>query len=367
MRELVPTVPVPRGGTVWDLPGADENCATGDITFARGNGETITWDGFLDLSYTDATLIWHDGRVLSERYFNNMTPTTEHIAFSVSKSVVATVAGMLIDDGLLDPDAPITDPLPELAQTAWTGATLGQVLDMTSGVKFDESYGNPDAQVFLLDVAANLKPLYPWMKQDEVPATIWELIQSLKSTDAPHGSRFEYRSIETDCLGFAMERVSGQRLPQLLSDRLWGPMGAERDACFTVDRGGFAMADGGLNATLRDMARFGRLLLEDGRRDGRQVVPKSWIDDIRHGAHGLANQHLRDFLPNGRYRNQFWIMDENGPAHLSLGIFGQHILVDPETGTVAVKFSSWPTFLSDEGWVMDWVRGVRAVVAAHSA
>ena len=367
MRELVPTVPVAAGGVPWAMPGAPAHApAEWDrIAFQTARGQTTSWARMLDDTYTDATLIWQDGRILVETYCNGMTPESDHIVFSVSKSVIGTLAGILIAEGRMDPAAPVTDYLPELAATAWAGARLGHVLDMTSGVRFDETYGNRDAQIFLLDVAANLKPPYPWMQPETLPGSIWDLILRLTEREAPHGARFDYRSIETDVLGQVIERVTGQRLAELVSDRLWRPMGAERDGYFTVDRAGFAMADGGFNAGLRDLARFGRLLLEDGRRDGRAIVPAEWIADIRRGDHGLFNDYGRAFLPDGRYRNQFWIMDAARPAHLSLGIFGQHILVDPDSGTVAVKLSSWPDFLSPEGWLLDWINGVRAVVAAH--
>lgn len=363
MREIVATVDVPRGERIWDLPGTGGEVDA--IPCRDAQGAATTWGRMLDDTHADAALVWLDGRIIVESYFNGMTPRTPHIVFSVSKSITSAVAGTLIGEGLMDPAAPVTEIMPELAATAWNGATLGQVLDMTSGVRFDETYGKHDAQVFLLDVAANLKPPYPWMEPDRVPACIWDLILSLTATEAPHGARFAYRSIETDVLGYLMERVTDRRLSDLVSDRLWAPMGAEQDGFFTVDRAGYPLADGGFNACLRDLARFGRLLLEDGQRDGRQVIPRAWIDDIRHGDHGLFDDDHRDFLPNGRYRNQFWIEADGHPAHLCLGIFGQHVYVDPETGLVAVKLSSWPTFLGDRGQARTWLDAVKAVAAAH--
>jgi CubicO group peptidase (beta-lactamase class C family) len=365
MRELVPTVEVPRGPDVWEMPGRPADM--GAVAFDDHAGRGTTWAAHLEHTYADAALIWLDGQVIAESYLNRMQPQTPHIVFSVSKSVVSTVAGCLIGDGLMDPAAPITDYLPELAATGWYGATLGQVLDMTTGVVFDETYGNPDAHIWMVDVAAGLKPPSPGMDPARIPACTWDLILSLTETEAAHGARFAYRSIETDVLGYAMERAAGQRLAALVSDRLWAPMGAERKAFFTVDRAGFALADGGLNACLREMARFGRLLLEDGRRDGRQIVPRAWIDDIRGGDHGLFDDHGREGFPDGRYRNQFWIPDRDRPAHLCLGIFGQHVHVDPDRGLVAVKLSSWPSFLSDDHWTLDWLAGVHAVADAHGA
>ena len=365
IRELVTTVNVHRGPDTWDL--AEDVQDIDGLAFDLADGTPTTWAGMLDRTYTDATLVWLDGRIIAESYWNGMARATPHIAFSVSKSITSAVAGTLVADGLLDPSAPVTGILPELAATAWNGATVQQVLDMTTGVAFDETYGNPDSKVFLLDVAANWKPPYPFMKPEETPRTTWELILQMVDKEAEHGSRFEYRSIETDLLGHLMERVSGNRLADLTSDRLWAPMGAEQDGYFTVDKAGFPLADGGFNACLRDFARFGRLMLEDGRRDGRQVIPKSWIDDIRAGAHGLANDDLRAFLPKGSYRNQFWIEDEDRPSHLCLGIFGQHIYVNVSLGLVAVKLSSWPTALSEEGYLIDWLNGVKAVARTHGA
>lgn len=365
MRQICPTIDVAAGAEIWAMPAQPAD--VDGIAYTDLDGNASTWAQMLELTYTDAALIWLDGRIIAESYFNGMTPRTQHLAFSVSKSVVSAAAGVLIGEGLMDPAAPVTDLMPELDATGWTGASLQHVLDMASGVVFDETYGNQDAHVFLLDVAAGVKPLYPWMDPETVPRTTLDLILSLTETDAAHGARFSYRSIETDLLGCLMERAAGQGLAEIVSTRLWAPMGAERDGFFTVDPAGFPLADGGFNATLRDFARFGRLLLEDGQRDGRQIIPKPWIEDIRHGSHGLANDDLKSFLPEGCYRNKFWIEDSTKGSHLSLGIFGQHIYVDPSIGLVAVKLSSWPDFLSDEGYLVEWLDAVKAVASAHGA
>lgn len=174
MRELVPTVDVPRGPDCWQMPTAPQDVDA--IPCIGPDGRASNWADMLDATYTDAALIWLDGRIVTESYWNGMAPRGAHIAFSVSKSVVGATAGTLIADGLMDPAAPVTDLAPELAATAWNGATLGHVLDMTSGTRFDETYGKLDSQVFLLDVAANLKPLYPHMDPDAVPTCTWDLI-----------------------------------------------------------------------------------------------------------------------------------------------------------------------------------------------
>ncbi|MGB8812139.1 MAG: serine hydrolase, partial [Paracoccaceae bacterium] len=154
------------------------------------------------------------------------------------------------------------------------------------------------------------------------------------------------RSVETDVLAHAMERVTGQRLPQIISERLWQPLGCAEDACITVDSSGYGLACGGINATLRDMARFGLALLNEGRVDGRQVIPQAWCQDIRHGKHGLAIESSSVDWPHGIYRNQFWVEDSRLGRHYCFGVFGQMVMVAPDTGMVAVKLSSWPEFLS---------------------
>ncbi|WP_121061900.1 serine hydrolase domain-containing protein [Chachezhania antarctica] len=359
MRSVATTVDVPRGETVWEMPAAVSDFADLKVDLAEG---PKTWAQILDDTYTDATLVWANGRIVAEGYWNGMTPATQHIIFSVSKSVASAVAGTLIGDGLLDVTAPVTEYLPELEATAWKGSTVQQVLDMTTGVLFDESYGDPDSHIYLVDVAANLKPPHPKTDPTKLRYSTWDLIMSLTEADAPHGERFDYRSIETDMLGYILERVGGAGLAELASTRLWAPMGAKRDGFFTVDRANYPLADGGFCITLRDMARFGRLLLEDGMRDGVPVVPKAWIDDIRSGPHGLANDYLQAMFPNGCYRNQFWIPDRGGRAHVSLGIHGQHIYVDPDRGIVAVKLSSWPVASGVPAHLADWLAGVEAIV-----
>ena len=359
MRMIARTADVRRGDSVWEMPDRAENYDK--ITFDTADGQP-SWIQMLDDTYTDARLVWHDGAIVCEQYFNGMQPRTQHIVFSMSKSLTSTVAGCLIEDGLLDPMAPVTEYVPDLAKTAWNGAIVQQVLDMTTGVVFDETYENPDADVWKLDIATGMRAP-PRGKSEN---TIWELIQTLTASDAEHGARFAYRSIETELLSTVMEYAAGQQFVPMMSERLWAPMGAEEDGYFMADAAGFGLSDGGFCGCLHDLARFGRLMLEDGLRDGRQIIPQNWISDVRHGDHGLFNDISRETYPNGRYRNMFWIPDQDRPAHLCLGIHGQHLYVDPERGVVAVKLSSWPTALSKDGFVTNWLKGVDAIIAERA-
>ncbi|MGE0004447.1 MAG: serine hydrolase domain-containing protein [Parvibaculaceae bacterium] len=345
VREILPTAEVWRGSgpeSVFTQVPQD----LGGITFERLGGATITVEAFLDDSYTDGFIVLHRGRIVWERYFNGMSERTLHLSQSVAKSVTAAAAGCLVAQGVLDPDRPVTHYLPELAATAYHGATLSHVLDMTSGVRFNEDYTDPYSEMGKADVASGWKPPPPGAR--DFPDHMWELILSLTTRERPHGERFAYRSIETDVLAFCMERAGGRRLPQLVSELLWQPMGAAESACYTVDRAGYALADGGLNATLRDYARFGSLYLDDGVFNGRRILPEAWVEATRTGDHALFGEPYTFTTPNGAYRNQFWIEDVSRPAIMARGVFGQLVYIDPGRHLVVVKLSSWPDFLNLE-------------------
>lgn len=345
VRELLPTVEVWRGnGPPSLLPQLPMDL--GGIEFERSDGVPTTPETFLDDTYTDGFLVLHRGRIVTERYFNGMGERTLHLSQSMAKSVTAAAAGCLVAKGMLDPMAQVTHYLPELATTAYRGATLQQVLDMISGVRFNEDYTDPYSDIGKSDVASGWKPA-PQGAED-FPEHMWELILSLTRLERPHGESFAYRSIETDVLAFCMERASGKRLPELVSQLLWQPMGADESACFTVDRAGYALADGGLNATLRDYARFGALHLSEGEFNGRQIMPAAWIRATQVGNHNLFGEPYTQTTPNGAYRNQFWIEDVSAKAIMCRGVFGQLIYIDAARDLVVVKLSSWPDFLNIE-------------------
>lgn len=357
VSQILPTAPIRRGDKVSHLEEAGQEL--GGLVFDAPTGPK-TIDRMLDETYTDGILIWLNGSILYEQYFNGMDARSLHLAQSVSKSITATAGASLIADGLIDPQAPITEYLPELEATAWRGSKVQHILDMASGVRYSEEYDRRDSDVGKTDFASGWKPAPDGLDVGDWPSCIWEQILELNTQEAPHGERFLYRSIETDVFAHAMERVTGQRLPQIISERLWAPMGAEEDANITVDSSGYGLACGGISATLRDFARFGVAMLNDGKVNGRQVIPKAWIDDVRHGDHGHFNQKGRAYFPNGRYRNQFWIEDADKPAHLCLGVFGQTIYVSPETGMVAVKLSTWPEF-QNAGYLTESVAAFHAI------
>lgn len=266
-----------------------------------------------------------------------MRPETPHLLMSVSKSVVATVAGLLADRGVLDVYAAVPAVVPQLGGTSFDGATVQQLLDMRTGTRFDESYDDLQSDV------RTYERVYLWRPDDGEPRPPDALsYYPTLVNDGEHGGPFRYRSILTDVLGWVLERASGRRLPELVSELLWAPMGAEHDAEMTVDGHGNAMADGGMCATLRDLARFGAQYLPGG------LVSDAWRADTAHGAADGAAAFLTGSPPvvwpeGAHYRNCWWVRDPSDPFLVAGGIYGQNVYVMPADDLVIVKFSTWPS------------------------
>ncbi len=342
VREYVPTTEVWRGkGPISALESHPRDLS--QVTFDDAEEQASTVQQWINSSYTDSILVLHRGAIVLEQYHNGMDQRTLHLSQSMAKSVVSTVAGILIGRGLIDPAEQVTHYLPELAATAWRGATLQQVMDMTTGVRYVEDYQALDSDIAATDIASGWKrpnPDFP------APACIWDQILTLTEKVREHGEQFQYRSIETDVLAHCLERVTQTRLAELVSRELWQPLGCEESASFTVDPAGYAIACGGFNATLRDYARFGQLLLQKGELGDTQLVPADWIADVHNADHSLFGEPYTKTAPNGGYRNQFWIEDVDRPGFMARGVFGQLIYIDPADELVVVKLSSWPEFTS---------------------
>ncbi len=342
IRELLPTTEVWRGhGPTHVFPHGTKLPL--DLPVQGLDGAAAALESLLNDTYTDGFIVLKHGEIVCEQYFNGMDQYSLHLSQSVAKSFTGAIAGILVGRGLLDVGALITDYLPELSGTAWREATLQQVLDMTTGVRFSEDYTNPYSDIGKVDVASGWKPV-PLDADPGIrwPAHMWELILELTECIRPHGEKFEYRSIETDVLAFCMQRVTAKPLARIFSEELWQKMGASQNASFTLDRAGFAIADGGLNACLRDYARFGQLILEGGGG----IIPAPWLEATRVGLHGRFDGRYAQTLPGGAYRNMFWIEGAPSLALMARGVFGQLIYSNQVTGVVVAKVSSWPEFVS---------------------
>ena len=339
IREVVPTARVSRGpGPAAPLPmGAGFD---GDQSVWRLDGHWSTVSEVIEETYTDGFLVLHRGRIVTELYPGGMPADRTHILMSVSKSVVGCLVGILADEGVIDLRAAVEAYVPELAGGGYAGATVQDVLDMRSGVTFSETYLDPTAEVRLLEQVIGWAP----RTAPDLPTSMYEYLATLTAGRA-HGAAFEYRSCETDILGWVCERATGTRLPDLLSARIWSRLGCEQDMDAAVDPAGAVFADGGLSATLRDLGRFGQMLLDGGVAQGRPVVPAWFLADSYAAAPDtrevFAASGNGSWLPGGGYRNQFWLPGGR-EVLLCLGIHGQMIWVEPARELVVVKLSSWP-------------------------
>ena len=311
-------MPVPRGaGPVSALPP----------------GEADLGDLLDDVPELDGLAVVHHGRLVAERYGGEMTETSLHLSQSVGKSVAGLVAGILAGRGELDVSSRVTDHVPEVAGSGYDGATVRHLLDMTAATDFVEDYA---VDFWRYDIACAWHPPVPG-----VPRTIMEYLPTIGPAEGwGHGERFHYATPNTDLLGIVLERVAGEPLAALIARELWGPLGAERDAALTVDDAGTAAIGGGFCATLRDYARLGRLVAEDGGG----VVPPEWVAELGKGddaAFARSTDPTVRWTADG-YRNQWWQRDGRPAAR---GIHGQLVAADPATQTVVAILSSWPEAL----------------------
>jgi CubicO group peptidase (beta-lactamase class C family) len=361
MREIIASHRIPAGAA-RPLPASP--ASVGHVEVARLDGSTGTVNDVLHDTWTDALVVIHDGKLVEQRYASGMTARTPHLLMSVSKSIVGCVAGTLVGQGLLSPDRPVSAYVPEVAGSGYDEATVRHLLDMRTGVLFRETYTLPEAEVRVMERSMGWRPI-----QAGDPVGAYAYLTTL-GHEGPHGDQFTYRSADTDLLGWVCERASGTRMSDLVSERIWVPIGAERDAEITCDAVGTAIHDGGISATARDLARFGLLLLEDGRVGQTQVVPESWLADSWHPdpdvREAFASSENEPVLPGGWYRNQFWFVPgSTGDVLLCLGIHGQMVHVDRATRTVAVKLSCWPE-AQNGAYLIDTVRAFGAI-GAHLA
>ena len=246
VRELIPTARIPRGdGPAWPLPRAERDL-TG-VRFTSG-GQELTVADLLAQTCTDGFLVLHRGRIVTEQYFNQMAPDTPHLLMSVSKSVTAAVAGVLAGRGQLDPSAPVTAIVPELAGTSFDGATVQQLLDMRTGTAFNEDYDDPEADV------RTYERVYLWRPpaDDPVPEDAIAYFATLRN-DGPHGGPFRYRSILTDVLAWVIERAAAVSAP-----RCGTPPGSASCTCVAASGRAVRWCPRGGSTTRSAVPRTGR-------------------------------------------------------------------------------------------------------------
>ncbi len=344
MADFLPTAVISRGsGPVAVLQAQPRGAALDGIRVAPSHGGVpATVREIMDATNTDGWAVLHEGNLVAEEYSGGMTAGSSHLLMSVSKTLVGAVAGALSGGGVLDVDALVTAYVPALAGSGYAGATVRNLLDMRSGIAFSENYLDPFAEVRLLEEAISWAP----RMDPGLPSTLYGYLQTLRQKTF-HGGVFEYRSCETDVLGWVCEAAAGEPMPQLMSRLLWSRIGAEFDATIGTDPVGTGMFDGGINAGLRDMLRFGSVFLNDGvSLTNERILSPGWIAETLDGAADSREAFLYspgdNRMPGGMYRNQIWFPYPGNDVLLCLGIHGQMIYINRPARVVAAKLSSWP-------------------------
>jgi CubicO group peptidase (beta-lactamase class C family) len=314
VRELIPSADIPSDPRrIRELPVE--------------SGEKLALDEFLAETETDALVILHRGRLIAEHYANGMTLETPHILMSVSKSMMGLLFGSLG----IDPERPVTDFVPELDATAYAGASVRHLLDMRAGVRFEEDYLATSGTIVEYRKATGWNPL----GSGDAPGDLHSFYQVLKERDGAHGGRFHYISTNSDLLGWVIERASGRRFADLMSELLWRPIGAERSAYITVDRFGAPRCAGGMCTTARDLARVGQWMIER---------PSPWIEDLERNGERKAWDagSFVAYFPGMpiHYRSQWYVLHGGSPLVFGLGIHGQNLFIDRKNQLVIAKLSS---------------------------
>jgi CubicO group peptidase (beta-lactamase class C family) len=323
-----------------------------------------TLDQWLQQTYTDSLMVLKNGHIAYEYYAEGQSPSVPHIWMSVSKSVLGLIAGIMVEKYQIDLDSLLVRHIPELQGSAFEGATIRHALDMRVGIQFNEDYHARDGAI----IEYRKSHLWDPTPVGEPQTDLRHFFSTLHTRDGEHGGRFHYVSPNTDLLGWLIERTTGERYADLLSDWLWKPIHAERDAYITVDRLGAPRCAGGLCAVPRDMARIGRLLVTGGRVGNVQVVPKQWIDDILSfdGQQAWRSGDFYDLFDQAdmHYRSKWYVKRADRPLVSGVGVFGQHVFVDPAADLVIAKCSSQPLPLEKSfiSMTMAGVEGLRQML-----
>ena len=337
IREILPTKEIPNDiDSVIPIPGIEK--AASDLS-VRIDGDSLQLSEAMKRQYVDGILVIRDGRAIVEVYDGTLTAERTHLLWSVSKTVTGLTAASVAADGLIDLEKSVGYYVPELADSGWGGDRLRDMLDMRDSSDWTEDYDAPDSTVRRQDCADGL--LTGEMCADTEVIGNYAFLPAVGHDPARKGV-FEYKSGTTDVMAWVLEAATGQRFADLVSARIWKPIGAERSAGITVDVSGFTLASGGMFTTLRDIGRVGLLMVNRGKAGERQVVPAAWMDDIfeQPGDPDWTRFQLSDSEPY--YRSFVWGSGDGRGTVSARGVHGQYIYVSPSSNIVIAMFSSWP-------------------------
>ena len=293
------------------------------------NGTTYNTMKYIDSSYTQGFIFIKNDSIQYENYWREQKEDLQHISWSMAKSYISALFGIAMDEGFIKSiDQTVDEYLPELKGSGYEGVKIKDVLQMSSGIKFDETYSDSQS-----DIQQYWTGFVSGKSQDEFAGTL--------INERTPGTYNKYVSIDTHVLGMIIVRSTGKSLTDYLQEKLWKPIGCEFDAYWLADGKGMEMANGGLNACLRDFAKFGRLYLNKGNWNGKQIVPTAWYDaSISSNEEHLQPGSENSSDPGMGYGYQWWIPEGNEGEFMAIGVFNQHIYINPTMNTIIVKNSA---------------------------
>jgi CubicO group peptidase (beta-lactamase class C family) len=289
-------------------------------------GESLTlsdnMDDFFAEQRLSGALILHKGEIRYERYAIGHSPDKRWTSFSVAKSFTSSLVGIALKEGHIKSlDDSVSTYIKGLAGSAYDDVTIAQLLTMTSGVDWNESYTDPNSDVAKFNFHK---------AQDSLP-TIVSYMRNLKRAHPP-GEKWLYSTGETNLIGILVERATGQNLSEYLSEKIWQPFGMEKKATWLLGSDGNEISGCCMQASLRDFARYGLFILENGEVNGESVLPNGWL--------ASATTKQADIGLSGRgYGYQWWTFDDG--SFTARGIFGQTIFIDPNRDLVVAFNGNW--------------------------
>jgi len=296
-----------------------------DITY-QYKGKTHTLDDLFRRTATTGFIVVKDDSIVYERYFRGGCEDSLFTSWSMAKSFLSALIGIAIEEGYIDSvNDSVSKYFPELKETGYNNVPIKHLLQMSSGIRFDETYYDLSSDIYVM-----LEKVFFFRRPIE------NTILNLKS-ERPSGEHFHYASVDSQVLGMLLSRATGTTVTAYLEEKIWRPLGMESDANWNIDDTGVELSFCCLNATLRDYARFGRLYLNKGNWNGVQIVPENWVlesvvPDQPHLQPGVTEE-------GWGYQYQWWIPEEPDGAFLACGVFGQYIYIYPAENLVMVKTS----------------------------
>jgi CubicO group peptidase (beta-lactamase class C family) len=290
-------------------------------------GERFKANQFIKDSWTTGLLVIQNDSIVFEKYYLGNTETTKNISWSMAKSFISALIGIAIADGFIDNiNQNVEDYVPELVGTAYEGVRIKDVLQMSTGVAFNEDYGD-----FFSDINRWGRSFALGSSQDDFAAT-------LKRETKP-GTVNHYVSINTHVLGMILDRATGRSITSYMQEKLIEPLGIEYDSYWIKDGENMEVALGGLNMTLRDYAKIGSLYMHNGLWRNNQIISEDWVkvSVVSEGQHVQPGESFG-------YGYQWWIPEGEKGEFMAIGVYNQYIYINPITHTIVVKLSANPRY-----------------------